>query len=162
MHQTNQYAQPTFRAVYEEPVSAISAGAALFIWSVRQWLQSALSRRCVKRDLLAIHKRLGCTEAIAHLDELMCSLAMGSSRGLEIRPLLEERLSPDEQRLLRLLRFLQHRDSDGANSVAVSPVLPQFVRPVCDAALNYSLQLRRSDMDLCGLRRLELVGDTTA
>ncbi|MEM8768688.1 MAG: hypothetical protein AAGE43_14670 [Pseudomonadota bacterium] len=146
----------------ELPTSSLSPGGQLFVWSVRQWLRSSLEKRCVKRDLLAPHHNVGCTEAIVHLDEFMCALSIGAHRKIEVRPPECGLVSGDEIRLLELMRAGQRGDRDSARAIAAGLVAGHTVSPLVNIATDYGLQLEVAGIDLCGLRFLRMIDTANA
>ena len=71
------------------PATSLSAGAELFVWSVREWLAAARERRCVKRNMIPRYHAVECVDAIVLLDEMMCLLAVSALRMCEKRPIAD-------------------------------------------------------------------------
>ena len=146
----------------ELPTSSLSPGGQLFVWSVRQWLRSSLERRCVKRDLLAPHHNVGCTEAILHLDEFMCALSIGAHRKIEVRTPECGHVSEDERTLLDLMRAGQRGDQVKARAIAAKLVADHTISQLVSIATDYGLQLEVAGINLSGLRFLRIADTAEA
>ena len=142
----------------EEPsLAALSSGATLLIWGLRQWLVSVRERRCVKGALLIPHHRMACVGAIYHLDALMRCLTEGAERKIRIRCPHHGRLSDDEQRLLLLVRAEQQGIEPAARRQASALVRTDGEGALRKAAAAYAHQLQQAGLSVSSPPHLETI-----
>ena len=141
------------------PMSAASlpGGAALFVWSAREWLAAAREQRCIKRGLIPRYHAAECVDAIVLLDEMMCLLAVSALRPIRIGGSGTSALSEDETRLVQSLRAVQRAD-DGLARQLLAEMMPTpfnqtFLRP----ARLYVSALCAAGLAFTGARHLTAV-----
>ncbi len=139
------------------PATSLSAGAELFVWSVREWLAAARERRCVKRNLIPRYHAVECVDAILPLDEMMCLLAVSALRPIQIRHCGCSALSDDEMRLVQCLRAVQRGDDELAGQHLASLLPGPFSRTFLRPARQYASAICSADLRFTGARHLMVV-----
>lgn len=152
-----QLKSPNADATVALSTASLPDGAALFVWSAREWLAAAREQRCIKRGLIPRYHAADCVDAIVLLDEMMCLLAVSAVRPIQIHRSGASALSDDETRLVQSLRAVQRTDDDLASQLLAammpSPFNQTFLRP----AHLYVSALCAADLAFTGARHLTAV-----
>ena len=139
------------------PAASLSAGAELFVWSVREWLAAAREKQCVKRNLIPRYHAAECVDAIVLLDEMMCLLAVSALRPIQIRHCGCSSLSEDEMLLVQCLRAVQRGDDELARQQLAALLSAPFNRTFLRPARQYASALCDADLAFTGARFLMAV-----
>ena len=143
-------------------MAALSSGATLLVWGMRQWLVAVRQRQCIKRALLIPHYRMQCVGAIHHLDALMRRLIQGTERKIQVRCPEHGQLSNDEQRLLQLVRIAQQGMPLAARREAGKLVRADCAAGLEAAAAGYGRQLQQAGLSVSSPPQLTLIRGTTS
>lgn len=138
-------------------VSSLSAGAQMFVLGLRQWTRAAQQKQCVYRLLHAPFAALDCGQAVVHLDELMCVLAMASFRSVNVYCPHGKLLSDDERQLVDVMRSLQKGDDDQAYTLLSELIHGPMNRSFRRAASDFVGVLREANLSFSAAPHLELV-----
>ena len=146
----------------EPSMAALSRGATLLVWGMRQWLVAVRQRHCIKRALLIPHYRLQCVSAIHHLDALMRRLIQGAERKTQVRCPEHGHLSDDEQQLLLLVRIAQQGMPLAARRQAGNLVRTDCAAGLAAAAAGYGRQLQQAGLSVSSPPQLTLIRGTAS
>ena len=148
--------------VGEVRVSELSQGSQIFIWSIRQWVVSRRSLRCVGCDLASTYGRLGCKPAIAHLDQFMKRIVFAPLRPLELRHPQFPTLSQDERTMLRVPQAVNNPTDRRSARSAAAQLVSDGSEDLVEFALRYVAALARSGLTLNDYRHLRLTWSRSA
>ncbi|MEM7217443.1 MAG: hypothetical protein AAF515_03695 [Pseudomonadota bacterium] len=139
-------------------VSALSAGAQVTLWGIREWVDCAHNRRDVAAGLRVNFQQLRHPRlAIDLLDEWMSTLSAGAVRNVRICRHTCSCVNVDEQLLLEALQGLERGEITTAPSVLRPLLRGGLARAFCRSALLYVEELNASGATLVGRRYLQAV-----
>ncbi len=137
--------------------TSLSNGAQLFIFSIRQWLAAAQGKQCIHAVLGPFYHRYNAMRALPVMDELMCHLAATAYRPLQVNCPCRADVAEDELALLRTLQAVTRKDADVAKetlgTLVTGPLATTFLR----VAKSLVDELQAANLELTGVRRLEVV-----
>ena len=94
------------------PTAPLQDGQRLLIWAIRLWATGRRDNREVMSCLRAVFEAHGVGEAFIALRELLAVAWHSASRPLNVAPLGEVQISPDERCLLAAVRHAEDGDLD--------------------------------------------------
>ena len=140
--------------------ASLSAGAQLFVFSIRQWTSAARSKHCIHTLLHPFYNRHGVAQALPVLDEMMWTMAANAIRPIEVSCPCNARVGADEMFVLQCLRALQRDDRSTAQTYLNELFPGPFARTFVRIAEDYVQRLLSARLPLTGARYLELVKDS--
>ena len=138
-------------------LSELEDGAAIFVWTLRQWAQAARSRVCMNEALAAPYVNANCPLAITLADEMFCLLSAAVHRPIDVFCHHANHLSADEERLVLVLQALERQQAEPAQTDLSQLIVGPLNRTFCRIAVEYIGELKKVDLSCIGIRKLRLV-----
>ncbi|MEM9621682.1 MAG: hypothetical protein AAF993_08545 [Pseudomonadota bacterium] len=138
-------------------LTELQSGAALFIWTLRQWVSAARAKVCIHTALDERYRAESCPDGVALADELFCILSAAAIRPVNILCHHANYISPDEERLVLVLQALERKELEKAQAELTSIISWPLNRTFCRTANEYVKSINQAKLSCVGIRKLRVV-----